>query len=119
MLQPVVENAIIHGTEPVCGHTNILIKGFCREDRLVFLIKDDGAGIDKERLIEIKEVLEKGSTDGKGYYALSNVNERIKICYGKSCGLSIYSKKGCGTTVLILVTKYPTIQDLYLNNIRC
>lgn len=108
MLQPVVENAIIHGTEPVCAHTNILIKGFVRADRLLFIIKDDGAGIEKERLAHIKKVLEKGNADSKeGYYALSNVNERIKICYGTSCGLSVYSRKGHGTTVLIVVAKSP------------
>lgn len=50
ILQPVVENSIIHGIEPANRRGMISIKGSCREDQICFTITDNGVGIERGRL---------------------------------------------------------------------
>lgn len=74
LLQPLVENAIVHGIEPKLDKGNIIIKGFKDEKKLYFQIIDDGVGL-KDNLIT-----------GIGF---NNVKERIQIQYGEQYGVTI------------------------------
>ncbi len=100
LLQPVVENSIVHGIEPKKGPGIIEIKGFIYNSRLIFSITDDGVGMSRET---IKNVLE-GSYQGKNSYSgigIKNVQERIKLYFGDQYGLNIESSLKCFTTVEI------------------
>ena len=103
ILQPLLENAICHGVEPKedNGCIKITIKR-CQEN-LVCIIEDNGIGIEKEKLGEIKKSLNEDSFDNNRYFALTNVNKRIKLRYGPEYGLKISSKKGEGTKVTVVM----------------
>lgn len=90
ILQPVIENAIIHGVlpKPEGGRVEVTVR---EEDRmLTFSVKDNGIGMSREKTRDIL----KHKGDGVG---LSNINNRLIKLYGK--GLSIYSEPSVGTEV--------------------
>lgn len=88
ILQPFVENAIYHGLEPKIEKGHITVTGTCDEEMLVFTVEDDGVGI-----AEGVDVM-------KGY-AVSNVQQRMRLHYGEKAELCFYSQKDQGTTVKI------------------
>ncbi len=100
-LQPIVENAIYHGLEMAEGEGIIDISGTKKEDRLEFVIRDNGIGIAEEKLKEIKDQLN-GFKAGRSI-GLLNVHERIRLYFGVDYGLDIESKTGHGTTVRVLL----------------
>ena len=110
ILQPIVENAIIHGIEPSCRRGLITIAGKCKNDQLIFSITDNGVGMRIEELaLDSKNnTVEKNSRfSGLG---VSNVNNRIKLTMGDQYGLKVLSEKGSYTTILInlpVITKNP------------
>ncbi|MDN5312235.1 MAG: two-component system, sensor histidine kinase YesM [Thermoanaerobacteraceae bacterium] len=100
LLQPLVENAVIHGLEKKMGKGSLTIRGY-RDDRdMIFKIADDGAGMDQK---DIEEIL--NSHPGKTRHSIGiyNVNKRLKLYFGESYGLEIHSQKGEGTTIIIRV----------------
>ena len=106
-LQPMVENAIIHGFEQRQEPGNISIRGWMEEDRLMFEVADDGQGIPPERLAEIKADLAdcSGAGGGKeGGIGISNLNARLKLLYDKQGALELESDLGIGTVIRIEVT---------------
>ena len=68
-------------------------------------VEDDGVGIAKDRLEELKRELREG-TAGKSY-GLINVNNRIRLLYGEDAGITIQSREGKGTCVTIILTQLP------------
>jgi two-component system sensor histidine kinase YesM len=105
-LQPIIENAIIHGLEHKVGRGTVEIDITTTEDRLIIKITDDGVGMDEKVLSCINERLHEISVEGlkpnnaqKGGIALINVNNRIKLQFGEKYGLRIYSIKDFGTSV--------------------
>lgn len=107
MLQPLVENAIGHGIEPIAGESLIQVKGIKIEDRVFFTVEDNGAGISPEKLINIVQFLESEKTEEDNYFALANINKRIKLYYGKEFGLTIRSTLGAGTKVTVIIPADP------------
>jgi two-component system sensor histidine kinase YesM len=103
MLQPLLENAIIHGIEPCNGMYEISITGKMYEkDKILFRVADTGAGIVPERLEMIQESLEQEEMR-EGCFALQNIHSRIRMFYGEQYGLSIESTPGEGTAVSVLI----------------
>lgn len=98
ILQPIVENALIHGIEPLDHSGVISIKIYKEEDNVKFRVTDNGVGMSKE---QIEQLL---SNDNNKHFRFSgigikNVNERIKLFFGKQYGLKIYSELDLYTTV--------------------
>jgi two-component system sensor histidine kinase YesM len=99
LLQPLVENAIIHGIEMKKGKGSITVSGYRLGADVVFTVSDDGLGMSSERLKEVREFLRSGVQSSDQIFALSNVNNRIKHYYGENYGLQIYSQPDQGTTL--------------------
>lgn len=100
-VQPLVENAIIHGLEPQKGGGHIFIKGYREPGRIVIVIADSGGGMPAEKIGSIfrSEVRSRKShTTGLG---IINVHKRIQHYFGEEYGLHIESKVGEGTTIYI------------------
>ena len=114
ILQPLLENAICHGLEPKedYGYIKITIKR--SKEKLICIVQDNGIGIEKDKLDEIKRSLNDESLDSNRYFALSNVNKRIRLRYGPEYGLKISSKKGEGTkvTVVMPLAKMEGVEDV-------
>jgi len=108
LLQPLAENAVLHGCEVKREHTTITILSRLDAGRLEIEVNDDGPGMDVETLQLLRRRLE-GSDDGvvtdaryKGI-GLVNVNNRIKVRYGQEFGLRIDSRLHVGTTVVLSI----------------
>ena len=99
MLQPLVENAIIHGIAPKEEGGSIRIVVRQKENRLRIAIGDDGIGMTEEELQQLKNRL-KTADAGHGGIGLGNVYRRITAMYPDG-DFEICSKKDAGTVIVI------------------
>jgi two-component system sensor histidine kinase YesM len=99
ILQPLVENSVLHGLEPKLkgGRIEVLIRQ--ESGRIRITVSDNGDGTDGD---DINRMM--GDKDEAHHiFALKNINERIKIRYGEDYGLNFKSEKGKGTKVEVLI----------------
>ena len=105
-LQPVVENAVIHGAALLGADTTISVSGRLDREhkRVLIMITDEGAGMDEEALCRLRRQITgeepTHSTSGNGI-GLHNVHSRIQRSFGEEYGLKVDSKLHVGTTVTI------------------
>lgn len=103
LYQPIVENAIVHGFEKKPGNHCLRIRFQKTGTRLRFTVQDDGIGMSDETCREVlSEMAVFDHVRGKGY-ALRNIREQIRITYGEDYGISMESRPGQGTTVILEV----------------
>ena len=114
-LQPLIENAVHHGLEKRRQNRQIRIEAR-EEDGIVFIVvKDNGQGINRERLEEIRQTLNQPDMRESEHIGLNNINIRLKLLYGKEYGLSIDSEEGKGT---ILTLRLPgQVKAMEENNV--
>lgn len=98
LLQPIVENCIVHGFEQNVNEASLEVRGTLDDDEAVICIEDNGVGISEERISYILSM----DSDRVG---ISNINQRLRLLYGEEYGLQIYSEKGKGTTVMLRFPK--------------
>lgn len=96
LIQPVVENSIIHGIKPSMEQGLIVIKGFKYEDVIKITVTDNGVGIPDKKLSQLFDKKnQKFKFNGIG---INNVNDRIKMNFGDKYGLQIESVPNLYTT---------------------
>ena len=100
-LQPIIENAIYHGINGLVDEGEILIQVRSDADDVLFLVEDNGVGMEPE---QIEEIFTR-KPDGKSGIGIKNVNDRLKIWFGESYGLRIDSEPDCGTRVTVRMPK--------------
>ena len=102
-LQPIVENAIIHGIEKKIGRGTVNIQMTLTEKRLLINVRDDGVGIEKKSLDKINRRMVERTihNSGRGGLAIANVNNRIKMLFGEEYGVTVFSTVEVGTDVEI------------------
>ncbi|WP_167301713.1 cache domain-containing sensor histidine kinase [Paenibacillus xylanilyticus] len=107
LIQPLVENAILHGIENTLkpGKVEIRVEPSPVEGRVRVKVQDNGPGMDEERLLSIVQALDGGpaaSTKGTGV-GLINVHRRLKVYFGSQLGdaaqLVVESEVGRGTII--------------------
>ena len=108
ILQPIVENSIVHGIIPAERKCTIKICNRIYSDHVVFTIEDDGIGMSEERLKEIQEILNDTSSLPNKNIGIANVNMRIKLLFGSEYGCKIISSNSKGTKIEISL---PCIQS--------
>jgi two-component system sensor histidine kinase YesM len=101
ILQPIVENSIVHGIEPKVEPGTITIASSLSGGNLILSVTDDGIGIPEDRLNQIRSGSE--TVSPRKRVGLSNVRERIKLLYGSDYGLKIASEYGKFTAVEIIL----------------
>lgn len=99
ILQPLVENAIHHGLNPIKHNGLLEIEAHENEKGIIITVTDDGIGISKDK---ISKLLSGGDPHSTG---IRNTNERIKLQFGREYGLGINSIEGMGTMVEIQIPK--------------
>ena len=105
-LQPLVENSVCHGIEDMAEDTSIYIKSFVKDDCVIIEVSDLGVGMSEEKLAEIRNRINDTTTfdDAREHgRALYNVQQRIKMYFGKEYGLSVYSQEGAYTKISIQI----------------
>ena len=122
VLQPLIENAIIHGLSSLSEGGLIYVRGFKKDDKMWLSIADTGVGIEKDKLDSIRKYLDNifaltdtetaASSENDSNYADSEINRktvgvgigniayRVKGMYNNS-GMKIYSRKNHGTVIQI------------------
>ncbi|MBE5037067.1 sensor histidine kinase [Subdoligranulum sp. DSM 109015] len=100
-LQPIIENAINHGLDLLVdeGHIDVEVKQDGED--IVFRVRDNGVGMTPE---QIEAIMQRGPKDRTGI-GIKNVNDRLKIYFGKNYGLHITSEPDVGTCVEIRMPK--------------
>ena len=102
-LQPIIENAIVHGLDLMVddGHIEITVRP--DGDDILLIVSDDGIGMEPE---QVAALLQNEPSDRTGI-GVKNVNDRLRIYFGPGYGLSIESAPYAGTTVTIRTPRVP------------
>ena len=112
ILQPLVENSILHNIE-ARDFLNIDISGRCENGIIILQVQDNGTGMDADTM---KEILKPKKQGKKGYVfsglGVSNVQERIQLAYGPDYGLQYDSDGNSFTTVTIRFPQHKQIDSL-------
>ncbi len=111
VLQPIVENSIMHGLERKIEGGWVRISAYTTERRFILTVTDNGAGIDEERLELLNRAMKMNSSDNRVSesfsqhtgIALLNINERIKINFGTQYGIILNSTPNVRTSVEIVL----------------
>lgn len=102
ILQPLIENAVTHGTRArerkTAGRIRVRVRE--REGRLEICVSDNGIGIPPRKLKELREGLKEGKADS-GHIGIFNTNKRLQLAYGEDAGIWIGSREGWGTMVKV------------------
>ncbi len=104
ILQPLLENAVYHGVENKIDGGEIKLSIKLLNDSLFISVADDGEGISKHKLENLKESFKKNikiQENNRTSIGLFNVNKRIKLLYGINYGLNIESTIQSGTIITI------------------
>jgi len=98
-LQPLIENALYHGTKNKRGKGRIIVRGRLEDGKCILTVEDNGIGMDEGRLKEVIEGMNNKKSTKNDFYGLYNVNERIQLKFGEEYGLRLQSRYGEGTLV--------------------
>ena len=104
-IQPLVENALYHGIKTTRKKGMIRVEVLDKEKELLILVKDDGKGIGKQRLMEIRKSMESEDHTERTGFGLTAVHERIRLYYGTGYGIQIFTREGEGTCVEVRMGK--------------
>ncbi len=100
LLQPIVENAVLHGIEPKKDGGMVVIISCMEGDMLVVSVKDNGVGMAAEALEKIRDNVE-SSADEEGHIGMKNIRRRLELCYGPDSFMRIESIPQKGTTITL------------------
>ena len=101
-LQPLVENAIIHGISPKGQGGRIHVRSWMEGRRIWISVADTGRGMARERLEEIRRALARGEEKATGV-GVGNIYRRVHGMY-QDGEIFIYSSEGRGTVVQMAFT---------------
>lgn len=102
ILQPIIENALYHGIQYIQHKGEIIIKVWRQEDDLIYMIKDNGVGMEEQIRKHLLDEGYKISTKGSGV-GIKNVHKRIQLYYGLDYGLEVESELDEGTCIYIKI----------------
>ena len=109
ILQPLIENAIIHGLEPKVEKGKLLLRIKKQGEKLYFLIADDGVGMSEREIEILYEQCEENDTSKS--IGIKNVYRRLILCYGENSRLYIKSKKNKGTEIRFSIPLQEKVKD--------
>lgn len=100
-LQPIIENAVMHGIKRARERDGKIVVRVHKNGEFVeFSVSDNGKGMTSEKLKEIEKLLDAPFEEYSRCIGMRNINQRIKLFYGREYGLKITSDEN-GTTVVI------------------
>ena len=102
LLQPIVENAVIHGFTGYKEGRHLHIEGQLAGSAVLISISDDGRGIPEQA---VQSIFNEGTSMIPRHFGLRNIRERIRLKYGSSFGVKVKSVPGQGTKVIVSFPK--------------
>ena len=106
ILQPLVENALYHGIKNKRQGGTIIVRARRKnEDEILLEVDDDGIGFTPQKLAQLRAELNDDSGEIKleSGFGIGNVNNRIRLYYGKQYGLFVESEYSTGTCVTLVI----------------
>jgi len=101
ILQPIVENAVIHGIKNKSDGGHVSITGKLDGEYIKFIITDNGFGILDNKIQEIYDSFsDPNAHKGVG---IKNVYQRLRLYYGENADVRIESELDCGTTIMLII----------------
>lgn len=103
-IQPIVENALVHGCEPKRGGAQITVTLKETADALLLRVQDNGLGMAEEKERHLQEALAQSTFDPEkqeGGVGLVNIARRVQLRFGPEYGLRFETKRGQGTCVTL------------------
>ena len=104
VLQPLVENAVRHGIEPLAAGGRVSVLAEDEGAVIRIEIDDDGAGADPAAIEAL--LGDDADADAHTHVGLRNIDERLRAVYGDSHGLVVDTAPGAGTRVTLRIPKY-------------
>lgn len=105
ILQPIVENAIMHGIDLKReGRGKLILRASLDGEDIVFAVEDNGVGMEP---YIIERILKHESTG----YGMKNVQDRLQLLFGSEYGIIIHSQPGIGTSVIVRIPQYRHIRE--------
>lgn len=101
LLQPLVENSMVHGLENLEKNGKICVSVFMEEKYINIIISDNGEGMDEEALDNLRKSIDTKDISHKSSIGLYNINQRLKLLYGEDYSFIIDSVINEGTTVTL------------------
>ncbi len=102
LVQPLVENAIVHGLEPKDSKGHLHITGKAEQQFIILNIEDDGVGIPDNVIEKIKATFTQQSSNKNGY-GINNVYQRLIYYFGEKAKLTVRAKPGGGTRIRLCI----------------
>ncbi|MNU65892.1 Sensor histidine kinase YpdA [compost metagenome] len=103
IIQPLVENAVVHGMENKPDGVEVKVTIQTLSDSLHVTVEDNGAGITAERMEEIIQYISGAEEAENRSIGLRNVHQRLTMVFGQSAGLHISSTDGEGTRISFVI----------------
>lgn len=110
ILQPILENAINYGVNGMDDCGEIRVSGKKEEGRIILSVADNGIGMTEEEVRFLLTGSNRVRKHGSGV-GLVNINNRIKILFGKEYGLTVESEPDEGTTVSVCIPAVPYTEE--------
>lgn len=103
ILQPIVENAILHGLRELAGSGTLEISIYNEETCMVISVADDGVGMEKEKVEELSQYINSPDNlkDTGRSIGIRNVNQRIRLSCGEEYGITIQSSPHGGSSFFL------------------
>lgn len=103
-LQPIVENALYHGIKNKRGKGKITVTAEKEGETIRFLVSDNGRGMTEEVLSHVRRIIDGSETDSsQNGFGMANVEQRIRLNFGRPYGVQVDSVFGRGTEVAVLI----------------
>lgn len=102
VIQPIVENSIIHGLESKEGEGNIRISARMEDESVILSVEDDGLGIPAGQLEDMRQRLNRYDAKGR-HIGVANVHQRVRLKYGEAYGVRLESEENRFTRVDIFL----------------
>lgn len=103
IIQPLVENAVVHGMENKQDGVTVNLKITSDQDQVRVSVSDNGYGMTPERLEEVIQLTTDPEEPTRSRIGLRNVHQRLILCYGENAGLEISSDYGKGTEIVFYI----------------
>ena len=113
ILQPIVENAIMHGISEMTSSGTLEISIYNEDEYMMIQVADDGVGMSKEKAEELNQYINspENHKDRRKSIGVRNVNQRIKLSCGEKYGLTVESEPYRGSTVILKLPLIDTEGD--------
>lgn len=112
ILQPLIENAVYHGMNSMSGEGEVVINMYDEGEMIVLEVCDNGEGMSEEQIYHVMHEKVVSSAHGSGI-GVRNVDQRLKLCFGKQYGIEIESEIDEGTIVRIRIPKVVNIDEYH------